>query len=92
MAVNNRLRPVAGYLVEILGEEIVLFHPELLKIAHLNRTAALIWGLCDGERSEADICVLLADAYPDSAEDMKQDVRDTISLFKSIGALEEGEI
>lgn len=79
---------VPGYQMETLDGEMVLFHPASLKILHSNDSGALIWQLCDGQRTAADIVQLLSAAYPDSASEIGADVRDTLLTFVEEGAVE----
>ncbi|MFB0534593.1 MAG: PqqD family protein [Anaerolineae bacterium] len=88
---TKRPRQVSGYQVadkESLNGEMVLFHPATQKILYSNRAGALIWGLCDGQRTVADIIQLLSEAYPDSASEIGADVRDALLTFVEQGAIE----
>lgn len=73
--------------MEALDGEIVLLHPARNIILHSNQSGALIWSLCDGQRSVAEIAELLSAAYPESAEDIAVDVPQTIQELLSHGAL-----
>ena len=44
--------PVEHFLAERLDDDILLGHPGLAKTIRLNQTASLIWGLCDGQRTD----------------------------------------
>ncbi|GAB4493306.1 MAG: hypothetical protein Fur0016_04090 [Anaerolineales bacterium] len=80
-------RPVPGFQVETLDDEIILLHPVLNLIIHSNQGGALIWSLCDGQRSVAEIVELISAAYPESADDIAADVPQTIQELLSRGAL-----
>ena len=54
---------------------------------HLNRTAALIWYLCDGRRTVEQILGLLRDAYPEARSEIDADVRRVLQLFLDHEAL-----
>ncbi|MGE4055263.1 MAG: PqqD family protein, partial [Vicinamibacterales bacterium] len=56
---------VEHFSLERLDNEILLYHPGLTKAIHLNETAALVWELCDGQRSIAEIGTLLGEAFPE---------------------------
>lgn len=79
--------PAPGFQMEALDGEIVLLHPARNVILHSNQGGALIWSLCDGQRSVAEIAELLSAAYPESAEDIALDVPQTIQELLSRGAL-----
>jgi hypothetical protein len=85
----NQKRPAhaPGYQVEILDDEVILFHPTNRKIFHSNSTGALIWQFCDGQRTVAEIAALLSAAYPDVAHQVKQDVQNTLQIFADHGAI-----
>lgn len=80
-------RPAAGFRVETLKGEVVLLHLARNLILHANPTAALIWSLCDGQRSVAEIVDLLRAAYPESAEEIARDAPKIMELLLQQGAL-----
>jgi hypothetical protein len=67
------------YLLEKIDNEITVYHPTLTTSLYLNETGALIWELCDGQRSTADIIDLLVDVYPESRSQIHADVMDIIT-------------
>lgn len=67
-----------GYMLERIGDEVVVYHPTRTTSLYLNETGALIWGLCDGSRSATDIIMILAELYPDSGEQIAGQVEDMI--------------
>lgn len=85
---SARPRPHAGFGLEELDGEVVIYHPATEAIFFCNASAALIFRLCDGERDVAAICALLADAYPDAAEHMPADVQATLAELLQHGAIE----
>jgi hypothetical protein len=88
MLENKSPRSVPGYQIEILEGEIILFHPAKTKILYGNLSSALIWRLCDGQRSVAEIVQLLSAAYPEVAQNMEVDVQETLLTFAQHGAIE----
>jgi hypothetical protein len=84
---HDRPRPAPGYEVTLLDGEAVMLHPATLEIMHLNRSATLIWQLCDGQRTVADICELLSGVYADAAPQVRLDVQRTLETFEERGAL-----
>jgi hypothetical protein len=83
-----RPRPRDGYVLEALGDELVIFHPATEAIFYCNATAALIFRLCDGVRDVATITRLLAEAYPEAADHMLHDVTSTLERLAEHGAVE----
>lgn len=70
-------------LDEVLADgSIILFHTATRALMTLNRTAALVWELCDGERDEAALVAEVQDVFPD-ALDVDADVRTILSDLRS---------
>lgn len=66
---------------------ISLYDPKQERVLVLNATASDVWLLCDGTLNVAQIVDLLAKAYEQEPEAIRQDVEETISQF-----IEEGFI
>ena len=76
------------YRLEKVDGELLLYHPGSTKILYCNETASLIWQLCDGTRGEKEIAGTLGEAYPEAAERIAADVRETVQLVLDNEALE----
>ncbi|MEW6286110.1 MAG: PqqD family protein [Chloroflexota bacterium] len=76
-----------GFQLETLNGEIVLLHPVRNIIIHGSQTASLVWQLCDGSRTVGAIVELLSAAYPESADDIQNDVPAAIQMLINQGAL-----
>ncbi len=87
-AMEDTDRPLRrdGFLAQELDGEIVLFDPNQTQALCLNATASLIWGLCDGTGTVAEIVQLLRDAFPDTG-DVAADVREALELFSQHDAI-----
>ncbi len=53
-----------------------------------NQTASLIWQLCDGKRTAAEMIGLLSEFYPESAGEIADDVQSTLQQFAEQGCVE----
>ncbi len=84
---NQRPAHVPGYRVEILDNEIILFSPSSRMILYSNQTGALIWQLCDGQRTTGDIIQTLSAAYPEAVPKIREDVHETLLTFAQHGAI-----
>lgn len=71
-------RRKAAYRLEELDGELLIYHPTATNVVYCNQTASLIWQLCDGTRTPAEISALLSAAYPDAADSMPTDVAATL--------------
>jgi hypothetical protein len=78
----------ADYRLEQLDDELLLYHPTETKILYLNQSASLVWGLCDGEHSVAEIVELLSQAYPEVAASIRDDVYAALVEFLQNGCIE----
>lgn len=54
----------------------------------LNRTSALVWELCNGEWSVAEMLETLKGSYPDAAEQIEQDVHQVLGSFREAEVIE----
>ncbi len=87
MNLQQRPFPTPGYHIEALDGELLLFNPASDQILQTNQSGALVWQLCDGRRTVADITAVLAAAYPAAAAAITADVPDILAAFASHGAI-----
>jgi hypothetical protein len=76
------------YRLELVDDETMLYNPADTKIISFNQTAALIWHLCDGQISMEEMISALQEAYPDSRDEIAEDVRATLEQFEKIGCID----
>jgi peptidoglycan/xylan/chitin deacetylase (PgdA/CDA1 family) len=62
---TDRPHQVPGYQIHEVGtpDKLTLSHPARGNILYVSPHTALIWGLCDGQRTVGDIIALLQEAY-----------------------------
>src|ERR1700730_11798357 len=75
-----------GFLTQRLDDEVILYDPEQSRALCLNSTASIIWGLCDGAATVADMIELLRQAFPD-ADDIDRDVNEALELLSRHAAI-----
>ena len=76
---------------EVLGEEVVLCDPEADVVHVLNPTARVIWELCDGVHSPAEMAAALQEKFAVAPErDLAEDVEQTLAELEGKGLLVEG--
>jgi len=63
-----------------MDSESLLYCHEKMMMVYLNESAAVIWRLCDGQRTVGQIVDVLKSAYPLSHQ-MDAEVCDTIQQF-----------
>ncbi|MCB0191328.1 MAG: PqqD family protein [Anaerolineae bacterium] len=88
MALLTRPQQVSDYHLEELDGELLLFHPGQTTIIACNPTASLIWQLCDGQRTTAEIVALLQTAFPEAAEMIPAEIDALLQQFNRHGALD----
>jgi hypothetical protein len=88
MTSQNKPQRKPDYRLEMIDDELLLFHPGETKILYCNQTASLIWQLCDGQHTVEEITALLSDAFPEAADTIAADVEATLQEFLQPGAIE----
>jgi hypothetical protein len=70
-----------------IGDEIVVIKDDGLATHILNKTAALIWEMCDGKRGIDEIVASLCERFDVSAEEARADTRETIENLTKAGII-----
>jgi hypothetical protein len=70
-----------------LDDELVLYTPSDGQAYVLNHTAARIWNLLDGTRTEVNVARELADTFGESYDDVLVDVRELVEHLRTVGLL-----
>jgi hypothetical protein len=83
---SDRPQRRTGFLTQRLDDEVILYDPEQSRALCLNSTASIIWGLCDGAATVADMIELLRQAFPD-ADDIDRDVNEALELLSRHAAI-----
>ena len=80
-------KQVDDALLEDMDGELLLYHPSTAITLHLNGPSAVVWQLCDGERSCGEIVGMVKEAYPDQADQVETDVAQVITDLAARGVL-----
>lgn len=83
--------PAPGVLVEEIDEDICLYRADIDEVLTLNRSAADIWRLADGTRTEAEVLDRLAETYHVTTADLNADVSSVITDLVERGYLHLAE-
>lgn len=78
----------SSFELEEIDGELLLYSPESTRSIYMNSTASIIWRLCDGKLTTAEIIELLTEAFPDAEDSIEQDVIDSLKLFETNNAIE----
>ena len=64
--------------MEELDDEVLLYNPVNNKTLYINKSASVIWQLCNGEQTTEEIISMIQDAYPGNDDGLRQDILDTL--------------
>ncbi len=64
--------------MEELDDEVLLYNPANNKTLYINKSASVIWQLCNGEQSVEDIIKMIQEAYPGDDDSLEADIIDTL--------------
>ena len=84
----SKPRRKPDYRLEMIDDELLLFHPGETKIMYCNQSTSLIWRLCDGQHTVKEITSLLSQAFPEAADTIPAEVEATLRQFHEHGAIE----
>ena len=68
-----------------MEDDLVLYNPTRDTAHILNKTAAAVWWLCDGEQAPEDICAELANLYGMEPAAVRPDVEEVLAGFREAG-------
>ena len=78
---SNIYKQVEECLLEDMDGELLLYNPINATTLHLNGPSAIVWKLCDGESSVAQIIATVVDAYPEQSDQIEEDIVAVIADF-----------
>lgn len=73
--------------IETFGDGVLLYKETVREAAYLNNSAAVIWALCDGKNTLADIENALKKAYPVGEDSIREDINFTLEKLQQKGAI-----
>ncbi|MFC1849775.1 pyrroloquinoline quinone biosynthesis peptide chaperone PqqD [candidate division CSSED10-310 bacterium] len=81
-------KQVSGIKIETFGDGVLLYKETVREAAYLNNSAAVIWALCDGKNTLADIENALQKAYPEGKDSIQEDINFTLEKLQQKDAIE----
>ncbi len=63
MAMTDRPRICEGLEIDEVGDGLIVYQQPNDQIHHLNRTAAIVFSLCDGSRDAGEIATSVRDLF-----------------------------
>jgi hypothetical protein len=64
--------------MEELDDEVLLYNPTNNKTLYINKSASVIWQLCNGEQAVEEIITMIQEAYPGDSDGLRQDILETL--------------
>ena len=87
-ALSNVFKQAEDCLLEDMDGEVLVYNTVTAETLHLNAPSAIVWRMCDGERSTAEIIELVEQAFPDQVEQIAQDVENVVRDLQERKVLE----
>ena len=88
---ENRLARVEGIIWRKIGDEVVVIKDDGLSVHVLNKTAAHIWEMCNGDCGPDDITASLCERFDVSFDEGSVDVKNVIEKLEEKGLLKQAE-
>jgi pyrroloquinoline quinone biosynthesis protein D len=86
MTARNLVRS-PDFFVEDLQDETLLYRSGSPTVIYLNESAALVWKLCDGQRTVKDIVNILIENFPEAKSQLPYEVEQAVAMLLDKGAL-----
>jgi len=87
MIIGNRMVQAENIIWRRIGDDVVIIKDDGLATHVLNKTAAYIWELCDGNRGIDEIAASLCERYDVSPEEARVDTGETIENLTKAGLI-----
>jgi PqqD family protein of HPr-rel-A system len=85
----QRLRARSDLTVIELDGEAVIYDETSGDLHHLNRTATVVFSLCDGDTTARGLATDIADAFDQPVDDVERQVRSLLRQFRRQRLLED---
>lgn len=84
---TDRLVRADNVISRRIGDEIVLIRDDAQATHVLNKTAAIIWEMCDGQLDVDEIATRLSDRFAVAFDEVRADTRELIDKLVRAGVL-----
>jgi hypothetical protein len=85
--IANRIVQAEDIIWRRIGDDIVVIKDDGQSTHILNKTAAIIWEICDGNCGIDEIATKLCERFDVSYEQARADVRETIEILTQAGIM-----
>lgn len=88
---ENHIAKAEDIVWRRIGDEIVVIKDDGLSIHVLNKTAAFVWEIFNGDCEPDEIATSLCERFDVSSEEASADITDIIQKLKQLGLLKQAE-
>jgi hypothetical protein len=85
--IEDQIKQAEDVIWRRIGDDIVVIKDDGRSTHVLNKTAALIWELCDGKHGIEEIAAGLFERYDVSLEEARADTKETIANLTRAGII-----
>jgi hypothetical protein len=85
--IANRISRAKDVVCRRIDDDIVVIKEDGLSLHVLNKTAAIIWDMCDGKSRIDDITARLCERFEISFKEAREDVRKTLRVLTEMGII-----
>ena len=89
--IMNHVTQAKDVIWRRIGDDIVVIKDDGLSTHVLNKTAAFIWEMCNGDFGIDEIATHLCEHFDVSFEEVRADVRETIEKLTQAGIMNQTE-
>jgi PqqD family protein of HPr-rel-A system len=82
-------RKAADVLELDMEDGLIVYNHDSSLVHHLNPSAALVWRICDGEASVAELSAEVAEEYRLIRDNVQRDLQSLVAEFDALGLVED---
>ncbi|MGH2701403.1 MAG: HPr-rel-A system PqqD family peptide chaperone [Actinomycetota bacterium] len=85
-------RRAADVLELDMEDGLVVYNHDSSLVHHLNPSAALVWRICDGEASVAQLSAEVAEEYGLVRQNVQRELQSLVAEFDALGLVEDAAL
>jgi hypothetical protein len=87
--IASRIVQAKDVISRRIGDDTVVLKDDGLSVHVLNKTAAIIWEMCDGEHGIEEIATYFCDRFDVSFEEARADAREIVEKLIEVGIINQ---
>lgn len=85
-------RKAADVLELDMEDGLIVYNHDSSLVHHLNPSAMVIWGICDGEATVGQLAAEVADEYSLVGQNVLRDLQSLIAELDALGLIEDARV